>query len=146
MNLSRLLLIILALSTPLAAQSGSGGARSAGREYGVNLTFAVYQYDAQRSPAIDDVVRLSSTFSTPQEEIAYIKDKHKLEEMAVRHVRSVGIHSGEAFNDAVLLGPEYMVFQITARDVIRGHMKIDLQVAYGKSRLLETKDLDLDNF
>jgi len=46
----------------------------------------------------------------------------------------------------VLLGPEYMIFQIAAREVVRGHMKFDLRVDYGKARLLEAKDLDVDNF
>src|SRR5438105_324639 len=89
------LVAILWLSATAAAQSGSTQTpttpRAAGHEYGVNLTFAVYQYDPQRSAAIAETIRLNSTFSSADEEMAYIKDKHKLDELAVRHVRSVGL-------------------------------------------------------
>jgi TonB family protein len=128
------------------AQSGATTQRAGGREYGVNLTFAVYQYDAVRSPAIGEVTRLAATFSTPAEEIAYIKEKQKLEAVEVRHVRSVGLRSGETFNDAVLLGPEYMVFTLTPREVVRGYMKLDLQVRYANEALLDAKGVEFDNF
>jgi TonB family protein len=128
------------------AQSGSGGVRSSGRDYAVNLTFGAYQYDAARSPAMQEVTRLASTASTAQEEIAYVKDKHKLDELAVRHVRSVGLRSGDTFSDAVLLGPEYMVFSVTPREVVRGFMKLDVLVRYANETLLDLKGVELDNF
>lgn len=129
------------------AQSGTGGgARAGGREYGVNLTFAVYQYDAQRSPELQEITRLSGTYSSAQEEIAYLKDKNKLQEIAVRHMRSVGLKSGATFNDAVLLGPEYMVFTLTPRDVVRGYMKLDLRVRYANEPLLEARGVEFENF
>lgn len=142
------LISLLLLGTVLTAhaQSGAGGARPAGHEYAVNLTFAVYQYDAQRSPAMQETARLSGTYSTAQEEIAYLKDKYKLEELAVRHIRSVGLRSGETFNDALLLGPEYMVFAVTPRDVVRGYMKLDLRVRYGNETLLEVKGTEFESF
>jgi TonB family protein len=129
-----------------AGQSGSGGARPGGREYAANLTFAVYQYDAVRSPAMEEVTWLSGTYSTADEEIAYVKDKHKLEEITVRHVRSVGLRSGETFNDAVLLGPEYMVFTLTPSDVVRGFLKLDLRVRYANQPLLDAKGVEFGNF
>jgi TonB family protein len=143
-----MLAIIIAalLAPPALAQSGSGNARANYREYGVNLTFAIYQYDAQRSPALEEVTRLAGTYSTAQEEMAYLKDKHKLEEMAVRHVRSVGLRSNEPFNDAVLLGPEYMVFFMTPRDVIRGYMKLDIRVRYANAAMLDQKGVEFDNY
>jgi TonB family protein len=138
--------VTLLLSGPCPAQSGAAVSRSAARPYGVNLTFAVYQYDAARSPEVQPVTRLASTFSTPEEEIAYLKEKHKLEEVVVRHIRSVGLHSGEVFNDAVLLGPEYMVFSIVPQDVIRGYTKLDLKVRYANEALLEAKGVEFDNY
>ena len=134
------------LGITAAAQSGAGGVRAGSREYAVNLTFAVYQYDAGRSPAMEEVTRLSGTYSTAQEEIAYLKDKNKLEEIAVRHIRSVGLRSGETFNDAVLLGPEYMVFTLTPRDVVRGYMKLELRVRYANEPLLDVKGVEFGNF
>jgi TonB family protein len=128
------------------AQSGAGGVRTGGREYAVNLTFAVYQFDAEHSPALPDLTRLSGTYSSPQEEIAYLKDSHKLQEIVVRHIRSVGLKSGETFNDAVLLGPEYMVFTLTPRDVVRGFLKLDLRVRYANEPLLDVKGVGFDNF
>jgi len=144
------LVAILWLSAMAAAQSGgaqtSATPRVAGREYGVNLTFAIYQYDPQRSPAIEETIRLNSTFSSADEEMAYIKDKHKLDELAVRHVRSVGLRAGDAFNDAVLLGPEYMTLVLTPHEVIRGYMKLDVRVRYGNQPLLDVKNIEFDNY
>ena len=142
-------LIFFVLAGPVltaTAQSGAGGARAAGHEYAVKLTFAVYQYDAQRSPAMQELTRLSGTYSTAKEEIAYLRDQNKLEELAVRHIRSVGLRSGETFNDAVLLGPEYMVFGVTPRDIVRGYMKLDLRVRYGNEPLLDVKNAAFENF
>ncbi|MFY9557135.1 MAG: energy transducer TonB [Blastocatellia bacterium] len=143
-----LLFLIVSFMVHLTAfgQSGAGGARSSGREYGVNLTFAVYQYDATRSPAMQEVTRLSGTYSTAQEEIAYLKDRNKLEELAVRHVRSVGLRKDDTFNDAVLLGPEYMVFTVTPREVVRGLMKLDLRVRYANEPLLDVKNVEVENY
>jgi len=132
--------------TAALAQSGAGGVRSGGREYAANLTFAVYQYDATRSPAMEEVTRLSGTYSTPNEEIAYVKDKHKLQEIITRHIRAVGLRSGETFNDAVLLGPEYMVFTLTPHDVARGYLKLDFRVRYANEPLLDVKGLEFGNF
>ncbi len=134
------------LGITASAQSGAGGVRAGGREYAVNLTFAVYQYDAERSPAMEEVTRLSGTYSTAQEEIAYLKNKNKLQEIAVRHIRSVGLRSGETFNDAVLLGPEYMVFTLTPRDVVRGYMKLEMRVRYANEPLLDVKGVEFGNF
>ncbi len=139
-------LLLPNLAITAIAQSGAGGVRPGGREYAANVTFAVYQYDAARSPSMEEVARLSGTYSTAEEEIAYVKDKHKLEEIAVRHVRSVGLRSGETFNDAVLLGPEYMVFTLTPRDVVRGYMKLDIRVRYANEPLLDAKGVEFGNF
>jgi len=149
MSVSRFLVAIVLACSPLStafAQSGSANTRANGREYGVNLTFAAYQYDAQRSPALQELTRLAGTYSTASDEIAYLKDKHKLEEIAVRHVRTVGLRTEEMFNDAVLLGPEYMVFFVTPHEVVRGYMKLDIKVRYGKDVLLDLKGVEFDNY
>jgi TonB family protein len=145
------LIAITGLAALALAQAGgttntTNTPRTGGREYAVNLNFAVYQYDPQRSPAIEEVTRLNGTYSTAADEMAYIKDKHKLDELAVRHVRSVGLRSGEPFNDAVLLGPEYMTLVFTPRDVIRGYMKLDVKVRYANQLLLDVKNVELENY
>jgi hypothetical protein len=145
-QVSLIVIVLLGAAAAQARQSGAGGGRPSGREYAVNLTYAVYQYDAQRSPSMLDVTRLSGTYSTAQEEIAYLKDKNKLEEIAVRHIRSVGLRNGETFNDAVLLGPEYMVFTVSPREMVKGYMKLDLRVRYANEPLLDAKGVEFENF
>ena len=138
--------LVSAFPSLCLGQSGSTSSRATGREYGVNLTFAVYQYDAQRSQALEEVTRLSGTFSSADEEIAHLKDKYKLEDVAVRHVRSAGLRHAEVFHDAVLLGPEYMTFWIGASEVIRGYMKLEVKIRYANEPLLEVKGVELDNY
>ncbi|HEY9232546.1 MAG TPA: energy transducer TonB [Blastocatellia bacterium] len=148
-KLISLFIAIIALSAPTSAQSGATSNptnRASGREYAVNLTFAVYQYDPQRSPAIEEITRLNGTYSSAEDEMAHIKEKRKLDELAVRHVRAVGLRSGETFNDAVLLGPEYMTLTVTPREVVRGLMKLDVKVRYANQPLLEVKDVEVESF
>ena len=144
--LSLFAVLLLAVTQYASAQSGPPISRAGGRPYAVNLTFAVYQYDAARSPVIEPVLRLTGTYSTAQEEISHLKDKYKLEGVDVRHIRSVGLRNGEAFNDAVLLGPEYMVFSVTPREVVRGYMKLDMRARYGNEPLLDAKEVEFENF
>ncbi len=145
-RLIALAFICAALSAAALSQSGAAPVRSGSRFYGVNLTFAVYQYDAARSPSLEEVTRLAGTYSSADEEIAHIKDKYKLEEIAVRHIRSVGLRGEEVFEDAVLLGPEYMVFRVTPHEIVRGQMKLDFRVKYANQPLLEAKGVEFGNF
>jgi TonB family protein len=141
-----LLLVLPALPPAIDSAFAQAGGRRSSRLYGVNLTYGVYQYDAARSPSIEEVTRLNSTFSTAQEEIAHLKEKYKLEEVEVRHVRSVGLRSEETFNDAVLLGPEYMTFWVTPREVARGYMKLEFKVRYANEPLLQASGVEFENF
>ncbi|HKP84505.1 MAG TPA: energy transducer TonB, partial [Blastocatellia bacterium] len=58
----------------------------------------------------------------------------------------VGLRTDEMFNDAVLLGPEYMVFILTPHEVVRGYMKLDIKVRYGNAVLLDMKGVEFDNY
>lgn len=140
------LLCMVGVCLPALAQSGASGSRASYREYAVNLTFAVYQYEEGRSPAMQDVTRLGSTFSSADEEAAYLKEARKLQEVAARHVRSVGLREGETFNDAVLLGPEYMLLTMTPRDVARGVMKLDFKARYANESMVDVKGVGFDNY
>jgi TonB family protein len=138
--------IAAASASAAFSQSGATTSRATGRDYGVNLTYAVYQYDAERSPAVEEVTRLSGTYSSAEDEIAHLKDKYKLEEVAVRHIRSAGLRSGETFNDAALVGPEYMTFWVTPREVVRGYMKLDIRVRYANQSILDVKGVEMENY
>jgi len=138
--------VILQLGVVAFSQSGVRRARSGAAELGANLTINVFQFDGSRSPAIDQVVRLSESFSTPGDEAAYLKVKQSLEDVALRHNRSVGLGTGQDFVDAVLLGPEYMVIKITPAGLQRGHLKLDLLVRYANQNILEAKSVEMDNF
>ena len=147
-GLVSLLAVIVGLILPVfaLAQSGATGTRVSSRAYGVNLTFAVYQYEEMRSPAMEEVTRLAGTFSSAAEEMAHLREKYKLEGVEVRHVREVGLRGGETFLDAVLLGPQYMDFRVTPQEVARGYMKLDMRVRYGNEVLLDAKGVEFDNF
>jgi TonB family protein len=139
--------VLLAASVAALAQSGAaGGSRAGSREYGVNLTIATYQYDESKSASVEQVTRLSGTFSSAGDEIAHMKDKYRIDEVANRHIRSVGLRTDETFNDAVLMGADYMIFTMTPRNIVKGHMKLELKVRYGGKPLLDISGVEVDNF
>jgi TonB family protein len=149
MILSRLSVCLsAALLTAVAPfpQSGVHRARSGGADFGANLSINVFQFDGARSPAIDPLVRLTESFASPADETAYLKVKQSLEDVALRHNRTVGLTPGQEFLDAVLLGPEYMVIKVTPAGLQRGHIKLDLLVRYANESVLDVKSVDIDNF
>jgi TonB family protein len=129
-----------------ATQSGTARSRSATQSFGVNLIFAIYQYDATRSPAVEPVATMTQTFSSAKDEIVYLRDKQKLEGVEMRHLRSVGLGAGETFTDAMLLGPEYMVISVTPVELQRGNTKVDVKVKYANEPLLDAKAVHASNF
>jgi TonB family protein len=58
----------------------------------------------------------------------------------------VGLRSGETFNDAVLLGPEYMLFTMTPREIVRGVMKLDFRARYANEPMVEAKSVEFENY
>jgi TonB family protein len=138
-------LTMLSLLSAAPSQSGVGRPRERG-DYGVNLTFAIYQYDPSRSPEMARVTRLAQTFSSAEEEAAHLRDKHKLEDVVLRHIRSVGLLSGETFADAILLGPDYMILEVRIAGVARRSMSFDFKASYGGRALLDVSGIELENF
>jgi len=128
------------------SQSGTARSRVTSQPYGVNLTFAIYQYDAARSPAMEAVTPMPQTFSSAKEEITYLRETQKLEGVEMRHVRSVGLSPGETFTDAMLLGPEYMVVSVSPVELQRAGTKLDVKVKYANEPLLEAKSVQAGNF
>jgi TonB family protein len=146
--LNRLLGIsaILAACAVAFGQSGVHRSRPGSSDFGANLTINVFQFDDTGSPTIDSVVKLSESFASPSDETAYLKVKQNLQDVSLRHNRSVGLTPGQDFLDAVLLGPEYMVIKVTPTELQRGHLKLDLQVRYANENVLNVKSVDIDNF
>ncbi|HEY6329387.1 MAG TPA: energy transducer TonB [Blastocatellia bacterium] len=128
------------------AQSGMHRSPGYSGGLGVNLTFSIFQFDAANSPAMDQIRRLPQSFVTPQEEAAYLKANQKLEGVALRHSRQVGLSSGESFSDAVLLGPEYMLIKVTPLQIEPGHLKLNVGIRYANNPLLDSKGVDLTSF
>ncbi|HKV37951.1 MAG TPA: energy transducer TonB [Blastocatellia bacterium] len=135
--------MIAATASP---QSGVHRARTGPYDYGVDLTFAVLQYDASHSPEVKDVTKLGESFSSPKEEAAFLKVKMKIEDVSLRHDRSVGLVPGQSFDDAVLLGPEYMVIKVTPAQIQHEKMMFNLEVRYANQPLLDLKSVELENF
>jgi TonB family protein len=137
---------VLLLQTPAIPQSGAARVRSGTQAYGVNLKFAILQFDANRSPALEDVTRLGQSFASLDAEAGYLKDNQKLSDVALRHNRSIGLVEGETFNDAALLGPEHMFLAVTPLEVTRGRIKLAARVRYGNESLLDARTLEVESF
>jgi len=137
---------ILGAGVVVFGQSGVHRSRPGSSDFGANLTINVFQFDDTKSPAIDPVTQLSESFSSPNDEAAYLKVKQNLQDVALRHNRLVGLIPGQDFLDAVLLGPEYMVIKVTPSELQRGHLKLDLLVRYANENVLNVKSVEIDNF
>jgi TonB family protein len=150
--MKRLILISVLLSIvgwilPPSVQGQAGGGRAGDhRRFGVNFTVALYQYDEVKSKAIDPEIRMAQTFETAEAEGGFLQRTYGLEDIKVRHMRSVGLITGEVFHDGAPIGDDRMSILITAQSVTSASARMDIKIAYGKNVLLDKTGLKLQNF
>jgi len=139
---SRLLVMALAVTG-----WGQSGVRPKGEKpYGVNFTLALYQYDETRSREIEAEVRLPQTFDSAAAEMDFLKHTYNLEDLLVRHIRSVGLVKDERFQEGASMGGENVMISIVARAVSSTSATLDVKITYGERTLLERPELSLQNF
>jgi TonB family protein len=137
---------VLALASLVGVAAGVAAQATRRNEYGVNLTFAIYQYDDARSKEIRDVNVLKQTVSTAEEEIGFITRNYGVEDMKARHVRSVGLREGESFSDAQTVNERELVFTVVPRSVTREGARFDVSASYGGKTLMDLKDVAVGNY
>jgi TonB family protein len=115
-------------------------------DYGVNLNIAIYQHDDARSKQIDALTKLNQTVSSAEEEIELITRTYGIEELKLRHLRSVGLRAAESFTDSQPMNERQLVFTIQPREVTREAVKLDFTVRYVDQVLLEARDVSVGNY
>lgn len=115
-------------------------------DYGVGVTVAIYQFDDVRSKKFTAVNTLKVTASTPEEEIEYISRNFGVEELKVRHVRTVGLREGEAFTDSQPMNEHQLVFTILPRIISKTEVTFDFSAKYDDQTLLEVKSVTAGNY
>jgi len=115
-------------------------------DYGVGVTVAIYQFDDARSKPFTQVNTLKVTASTPEEEIEYITRNFGVEDLKVRHVRTVGLVEGEPFTDSQPMNQKQFVFTIVPRIISKTEVTFDFLAKYDDKTLLETKSVTAGNY
>jgi TonB family protein len=115
-------------------------------DYGVGVTVAIYQFDDTRSKKFTLVNTLKQTVSTPEEEIDYITRNYGVEELKVRHIRTIGLVEGETFPDTIPMNDKQFVFKITPRIITRDDVTFDFTASFDEQVLLEVKSVTAKNY
>lgn len=137
----------LSLAMALLLMAAGVAAQATRRaEMGVNLTFAVYQYDDARSRDLPDTVVLKQTTSSAEEEISYISRTYGVEDMKARHVRSVGLREGEPFGDAQTINDRELVLTIKPTSVSRDGVRFDVSATFDGKNLMDLKNVAVGNY
>jgi len=115
-------------------------------DYGAGLTIAFYQFDESRSKQFGEVTALKQTAATADEEIDYMTRTFGLEEMKLRHLRSIGLREGESFSDVQVVNEKQFNFTVVPRTVTREDVRVDLTVNYAGQAILTVKDVVVRNY
>ncbi|MEP7271644.1 MAG: energy transducer TonB [Acidobacteriota bacterium] len=115
-------------------------------DFGAGLTVAFYQFDEARSKQIPEMMSLKQTSATADEEIDYISRTFGIEDMKVRHLRSIGLREGEGFTDVQVVNEKPFSFTIVPRIVTRDDVRVDLTVNFAGQTILSVKDVVVKNY
>ena len=115
-------------------------------EYGVNLNLAIYQFDDVRSKETREVMPLRQTASSAEEEIDHLTRNFGLEEVKLRHVRSIGLRANESYTDSQPMNEKPLLVTVVPRVVTREAVRFDILAKYDGKVLLELKDVSADNY
>ena len=145
-NLIVKLILILSVSVILMTPFGVGAQLLKKSDYGAGLTLAFYQFDETRSKQIGEVTILKQTAATADEEIDYMTRTFGLEDMKVRHLRSIGLREGESFSDVQVVNEKQFNYTVVPRTVSREDVRVDLTVTYAGQPVLTVKDVVVRNY
>lgn len=115
-------------------------------DYGVGVTVAIYQFNDASSKKFTQVNTLKQTVSTPEEEVDYITRNFGVEELKVRHIRTIGLREGEAYTDRETMNDKQFTFTITPRIITRNDVTFDFSAGYDEKTLLEVKSVTAGNY
>jgi TonB family protein len=115
-------------------------------DYGVGVTVAIYQFDDTRSKKFTQVNTLKQTVSTPEEEVDYITRNFGVEELKVRHIRTIGLREGETYTDPQKINDKEFSYTILPRIITKGDVTFDFTARYGDQVLLEVKSVTTSNY
>ena len=115
-------------------------------EYGANLNLAIYQFDDARSKETREVMQLRQTASSAEEEIDYLTRNFGLEEVKLRHVRSVGLRANESYTDSQPMNEKPLFVTLVPRVVTREGVRFDITAKYDGKVLLELKDVSAEHY
>lgn len=115
-------------------------------DYGVGVTVAIYQFDDTRSQKFTQVNTLKETVSTPQEEADYITRNFGVEDLKVRHIRTIGLVEGESFPDTIPMNNKQFSFTITPRIITKTDVTFDFTARYDDQVLLDIKSVTANNY
>ena len=128
------------------ASASQAGSRSNVARFGLNFTFAIYQFDQERSSPIDPEIRLPQTFDSLEAERGFLQRRFGLEELLAPHVRSVGLEAGDVFRDGVGMGEQTFSVVVRAARISEFFAALDLTANYGSTLLIDVKNLKLENY
>lgn len=115
-------------------------------DYGVGVTVAIYQFDDTRSKKFTEVNTLKQTVSTSAEEVDYITRNFGVEELKVRHIRTIGLREGETYTDPLTMNEKEFSYTIIPRIITRNDVTFDFSARYGDQVLLEVKSVTAGNY
>jgi len=133
-------LLLAIMSAPVRAQLLKQS------DYGVGVTIAIYQFDETRSKPFPLVSTLKVTATTPAEEIEILSRQLGIEDLRIRHVKSVGLREGETFTDTQPMNERPFSFTISPRLVTTGDLTIDFTATYAGKTLLEVKSVTASSY
>ena len=145
-NLILKLILTLSLAVALTTPNHVSAQLLKKSDYGAGLTLAFYQFDESRSKQIGEATVLKQTAATADEEIDYMTRTFGLEEMKIRHLRSIGLREGESFSDVQVVNEKQFNYTVVPRTVSREDVRVDLTVTYAGQAILTVKDVVVRNY
>jgi TonB family protein len=139
-NLLAAILLAVIIGVPAQAQLLKQG------DYGVGVTVAIYQFDEVASKPFPLVSTLKVAATTPAEEVELLARNLGIEDLRIRHVKSVGLREGETFTDTQPMNERPFTFTITTRLVTRGDLTLDFVASYADKVLLEAKSVTANSY
>lgn len=140
MKISSYIIVFVLLSAAAFAQA------SRRAEYGANLNLAVYQFNDAQSRETREVMPMKQTATSADEEIEYLTRSFGFDDVKLRHIRAVGLRTGEGYTDSQPANEKQLLVTIKTTSITREGVRFDLIAKYNNKVLMDIKDASVDNY